>query len=78
MRSPCPSAEAIREAAPRLNVPTDVIIEVGAGQPEMFVSGAKKARKSVSGYDILLSPLCPRGEACSLLFPNPSAVSRQY
>jgi hypothetical protein len=32
-----PSAEAIREAAQRLNVPADVIIEVGEVRPEMFV-----------------------------------------
>ena len=32
-----PSAEAIREAARRLNVPADVIIEVGELRPEMFV-----------------------------------------
>ena len=32
-----PSAEAIREAAQRLNVPADVIIEVGELRPEMFV-----------------------------------------
>ena len=31
-----PSAEAIREAAQRLNVPVDVIIEVGELRPEMF------------------------------------------
>jgi hypothetical protein len=62
-----PSAKAIREAAPRLNILTDGIIAVGEVQPEMCVSGAKKDRKSVSGYDILLLPLCPRGEACSLL-----------
>jgi uncharacterized protein DUF4242 len=32
-----PNAEAIREAAQRLNVPADVIIEVGEVRPEMFV-----------------------------------------
>jgi len=32
-----PNAEAIREAAQRLNVPADVIIEVGEMRPEMFV-----------------------------------------
>jgi Nickel responsive protein SCO4226-like len=32
-----PSTEAIREAARRLNVPADVIIEVGELRPEMFV-----------------------------------------
>ena len=33
-----PSAEAIREAARRLNIPADVIIEVGSElRPEMFV-----------------------------------------
>jgi hypothetical protein len=32
-----PSAEAIREAARRLNVPADVIVEVGELRPEMFV-----------------------------------------
>ena len=32
-----PNAEAIREAARRLNVPADVIIEVGEVRPEMFV-----------------------------------------
>ena len=32
-----PSAEAIREAAQRLNVPADVIVEVGELRPEMFV-----------------------------------------
>jgi len=32
-----PSAEAICEAAQRLNVPADVIIEVGELRPEMFV-----------------------------------------
>ena len=31
-----PNAEAIREAAQRLNVPADVIIEVGEVRPEMF------------------------------------------
>jgi hypothetical protein len=31
-----PSAEAIREAARRLNVPADAIIEVGEVRPEMF------------------------------------------
>jgi Protein of unknown function (DUF4242) len=31
-----PSAEAIREAAQRLNVPADVIVEVGELRPEMF------------------------------------------
>jgi hypothetical protein len=32
-----PSAEAIREAARRLNIPADVIVEVGAEiRPEMF------------------------------------------
>jgi hypothetical protein len=32
-----PNAETIREAAQRLNVPADVIIEVGELRPEMFV-----------------------------------------
>ena len=32
-----PSAEAIREAARRLNAPADVIVEVGELRPEMFV-----------------------------------------
>ena len=32
-----PNAETIREAAQRLNVPADVIIEVGEVRPEMFV-----------------------------------------
>jgi hypothetical protein len=32
-----PNAEAIREAAQRLNVSADVIIEVGELRPEMFV-----------------------------------------
>ena len=32
-----PNAEAIREAAQRLNVPADEIIEVGEPRPEMFV-----------------------------------------
>jgi hypothetical protein len=32
-----PSAEAIREAAKRANVPADVIVEVGELRPEMFV-----------------------------------------
>jgi hypothetical protein len=32
-----PNAEAIREAAQRLNIPADVIIEVGEVRPEMFV-----------------------------------------
>ena len=32
-----PNAEAIREAAQRLNVPADEIIEVGELRPEMFV-----------------------------------------
>jgi len=32
-----PNAEAIREAALRLNIPADVIIEVGEVRPEMFV-----------------------------------------
>ena len=31
-----PSAEAIREAARRLNIPADVIIEVGEVRPEQF------------------------------------------
>jgi hypothetical protein len=31
-----PSAEAIRKAARRLNVPADVIVEVGELRPEMF------------------------------------------
>jgi Protein of unknown function (DUF4242) len=31
-----PSAEAIHEAARRLNVPSDVIVEVGELRPEMF------------------------------------------
>jgi hypothetical protein len=31
-----PSAEAIREAARRANVPADVIVEVGELRPEMF------------------------------------------
>lgn len=31
-----PSAEAIREAARRLNVPANVIVEVGELRPEMF------------------------------------------
>ena len=31
-----PSAEAIREAARRLNTPADVIVEVGELRPEMF------------------------------------------
>jgi hypothetical protein len=31
-----PSAEAIREAARRLNVPADVIVEVGELRPAMF------------------------------------------
>jgi hypothetical protein len=31
-----PSAEAIREAAQRLNAPADVIVEVGELRPEMF------------------------------------------
>jgi hypothetical protein len=32
-----PSAETLREAARRLNVPADVIVEVGELRPEMFV-----------------------------------------
>jgi hypothetical protein len=32
-----PSAEAIREAARRLNAQADVIVEVGELRPEMFV-----------------------------------------
>jgi hypothetical protein len=32
-----PNAEAIREAAQRLNIPADVIIEVGEVRPETFV-----------------------------------------
>ena len=32
-----PNAEAIREAAQRLNIPADEIIEVGELRPEMFV-----------------------------------------
>lgn len=32
-----PSAETIREAARRLNIPADVIVEVGELRPEMFV-----------------------------------------
>ncbi len=32
-----PNAEAIRDAALRLNIPADVIIEVGEVRPEMFV-----------------------------------------
>ena len=32
-----PSAEAIRTAAQRLNIPADVIVEVGELRPEMFV-----------------------------------------
>jgi len=32
-----PNAEAIREAAQRLNVPADVIVEVGGLGPERFV-----------------------------------------
>jgi len=32
-----PNTEAIREAAQRLNVPADEIIEVGELRPEMFV-----------------------------------------
>ena len=31
-----PSAEAVREAARRLNAPADVIVEVGELRPEMF------------------------------------------
>jgi hypothetical protein len=31
-----PSAEAIREAARRLDAPADVIVEVGEVRPEMF------------------------------------------
>ena len=31
-----PSAEAIREAARRLNAPADIIVEVGELRPEMF------------------------------------------
>lgn len=31
-----PSAESIREAAQRLSIPADVIIEVGEVRPEMF------------------------------------------
>ncbi len=31
-----PSTEAIRETARRLNVPADVIVEVGELRPEMF------------------------------------------
>lgn len=31
-----PNAEAIREAARRLNAPADVIVEVGELRPEMF------------------------------------------
>jgi hypothetical protein len=32
-----PSAEAIREAARRANLPADVTVEVGELRPEMFV-----------------------------------------
>jgi hypothetical protein len=32
-----PSAETLREAVRRLNVPADVIVEVGELRPEMFV-----------------------------------------
>ncbi len=32
-----PNADAIREAAQRLNIPADEIIEVGELRPEMFV-----------------------------------------
>jgi hypothetical protein len=31
-----PNAESIREAARRLNIPADVIVEVGELRPEMF------------------------------------------
>jgi len=32
-----PNAETIREAAQRLNIPADVIVEVGELRPQMFV-----------------------------------------
>lgn len=35
-----PSADAIREASKRLNVPADVIVEVGELRPEMFTPSA--------------------------------------
>jgi hypothetical protein len=35
-----PSADAIREASKRLNVPADVIVEVGELRPEMFAPSA--------------------------------------
>jgi hypothetical protein len=35
-----PSAEKIREAAKRLNLPADVVVEVGELRPEMFTHPA--------------------------------------
>lgn len=35
-----PSADKVREAARRLNMPADVIVEVGELRPEMFVPRA--------------------------------------
>ncbi|HXH13176.1 MAG TPA: DUF4242 domain-containing protein [Alphaproteobacteria bacterium] len=35
-----PSADTIREAAKRLNMPADVIVEVGELRPEMFAPTA--------------------------------------
>src|SRR5437879_13355230 len=44
-----PSAEAIREAAQRLNVPAHVTIEVGDIGPEMLVYAAEKDSKRAPG-----------------------------
>lgn len=35
-----PSADAVREAARRLNMPADVVVEVGELRPEMFAPTA--------------------------------------
>lgn len=38
-----PTAEAVREAARRANIPADVIVEVSELRPEMFLGGAAPA-----------------------------------
>src|SRR5437763_568161 len=56
-----PNAEAIREAARRLNIPADVIIEVGEVRPEMFVQEARRTgRASLAAVTSSLS-LCASG-----------------
>ena len=75
-----PSAEAIREAARRLNVPADVIVESGrTATGDVRVSGGAyrkgRGRMALATGTSPFAPLCAKGEPSPPSVANPSAVS---